>query len=330
MNIRRIGHQSAFLLFIVSASLAHAQSRPELVLDRILFAKSDLEISGFAFLDSQKFVFVSDNERDHYLYGVDERKKRFHTPKVVNLREFEGFDAYEKAMEGDQRLHEKDRRLDLEGAARCGTDVYLINERLRDVLRFDLSKKAFNRVPLDLMAYPRMLEGGANAGLEGIAIDCEKQIMYLAKEREPRFILTVDMKTWRIIFEKDLPPANRAGQRVIDFITGDGLMTLTTDFSDLFFRGGFLYVVERSEYQVAKVDPATMTVVARVSYWKTEKDLYTTGEPFGLAEALFITDEYVIVGFDNNKNPLSIFTMQKYGVSGNVGAIAYFKRPKDF
>ncbi len=111
---------------------------------------------------------------------------------------------------------------------------------------------------------------------------------------------------------------------------GDGLFNIGPDIADLFFLNGFLYVLERNTFEISKIDPSSFKVLARVSYYETEMPLYNSGEPFGLAEALYLTKNEIVIGFDNNATPLSAWSQLKYKVIGNYGSIIYFKRPKGF
>jgi uncharacterized protein YjiK len=281
---------------------------------------------------------VSDGGGDHYLYELKLGKgRKFNTKKGVDLTKLDGTRTYLEALSRLALVKPDDRRLDLEGLAVCGDAVYVVNERVRQVLVVDLAARKLEMAPIDFGAgdpegAARLFQGGGNAGFEGVAADCAGKVLYVAKEREPRYIVKVDLATWKVLGSFDLAPSDRDGQKVINPFTGDGLMALNPDFADLAFDGGFLYVLERNTAEIAKVDPASGQVVARVSYYKTERAplLYETGEPFGVAEALLLDKDRIWIGFDNNGQPVGGKTAKAYDVKGHPPALAAFKRPAGF
>ncbi len=315
------------LLFLAVCSPAFAET-PELELVQAQFARSEHELSGLA-VQGKHLVLVADDKEDHYLYKATLAGKRYAITKLLDLNRIEGFTAYLDSLQGEARVPEKDRRIDFEGIAVCGKKTYLINERVRQVVVVEDEKK-ISRLPLDFDGYKPLFDGGPNAGFEGVTVDCATDTLYVAKEREPRQIFVVDLKTQQLTKNFDVPASDRSGQKVIDPFTGKGLFDVGPDFSDLAFDGGFLYVLERNTYEVTKLDAKTFAVLARVSYFKTEKPLYETGEPFGQAEALRLSPDEIMIGVDNNGTPLTHFATKTYGVSGKVGVIMTFKRPKGF
>ena len=272
---------------------------------------------------------VADDAEDHYIYKVDLTPKRPAVTPYVDLTKLGGYEGLLRAMRGETHLKDEDRRFDLEGLAVCGDKIYLANERVRQVIEVD-AKSRVSVLSLDLSGYADLWAGGANAGLEGITVDCATGTMYLAKERDPRGLMVVDLASGKVTVAPDIAPSDRAGQQVINPFSGQGLLTITADFSDLAFDGGYLYAIERNSYEIAKIDPKTFAVVARVSYFETEKPLYETGEPFGIGEALALTPDTIILGTDNNKMPISGRATAKYHVKGNVPALMFFERPVGF
>lgn len=319
-----------YALLIAALSLvptARAES-PELELVKAQFARSEHELSGLALL-GKDLVLVADDKTDSFLYKATFAGKRYQITKLLDLNKVDGFKAYLDSLQGEARIPEKDRRIDFEGVAVCGKKTYLINERVRQVVVVEDGKK-LARLPIDFDGYKALFDGGANAGFEGLTADCATDTLYVAKERDPRQIFVVDLKSQEVARSSDFPASDRAGQRVINPFTGQGLFDVGPDIADLAFDGGFLYALERNSYEVTKLDPKTFDVVARVSYFKTEKPLYETGEPFGQAEALRLTPDEIMIGVDNNGTPLTHFAEKTFGVKGKVGVIMTFKRPKGF
>lgn len=331
------------LVLTAFSPLASAQtappSSPELVLDGVLFARDAHELSGLAQAKEGHWA-VADAQDDHYIYLLKTSSgvKRYSFDLPVDLSTFKGFPDITAAAQAETRIPPKDRRLDLEGLALCGDTAYLVSERVRQILVADLKTSTIVKAPVNF-GYADLFAGEANAGFEGIAADCAKRVLYIAKERDPRRILIVEAASWTMIGEFDVPPSGRNDLKHKTFTDRDGKThSIAADFADLAFDGGFLYALERNSFEVAKIDPKTFAVVGRVSYLKTEEGLYDTGEPFGIAEALVLSSGQITIGLDNNGSHLSQAAQQKYRVSDHpqdkkvdgFGAILVFKRPAGF
>jgi hypothetical protein len=290
----------------------------ELEVIRITFGTSSQEISGAAFIQGRLHV-VADGPHDLGIYNVRQMDKRFELEAHLDLGTLTGYRDYVAALETDAAVPAKDRLIDLEGLCSCGQTIFFTNERARHILRVSAGK--LERLPIDFSGFKEVAEGGSNAGFEGVAVDCTRGLMYVAKERSPREIFTVRMTDWKILSMDDVEPlAASAGNAA----------GVAPDFSDLAFDQGHLYVLERSARQIAKVDPAGMRVVARFSYERAERGLYDTDPRFGLAEGLALSSDLVVLGFDNNGAQLTAAASERFGVSGNPSAIIYFKRPRGF
>jgi hypothetical protein len=330
---------STILWSVLAAGPAAAAAppvRPELERLRFMTAHTKQELSGLS-MGPTGLWGVADDKADHFVFAVDlgKKGKRYKLEATIDLTKLAGFDGVSTAIAAETRVGEKDRRLDLEGIARCGDELYLVNERVRQVMVVDLKAKSIAKAPIDFSAYPDLFAGEANAGFEGVAADCATRTIYLAKERDPRRLLTVERATWTLVGDHDVAPSDRGGQKVINpFNGGQGLLTIGADFADLTFDGGFLYALERGTYEIAKIDPKTYQVVARVSYFLSEHGAYETGEPFAIAEALAMTKDEIYVGLDNNGTSVAPAAGKALGIKpgegDRVGAIMVFKRPAGF
>ena len=306
------------------------QERPELELSKLLIGTAESEISGINVDPNGRVTIVADGQEDTYIYLLIPKGLRFHLKKDLNFDKLKGASDYRASLKEITEVPPNDLRYDLEGMSVCGTTQYLINERVRHVLAIE-DGKLLKKLPIDFSSsYPDLFKGGSNAGFEGIAADCEGKLLYVAKERDPRAIFKVDMNTWKVLEVKDFATSDRAGQKVINFMTGAGLMDIGPDIADLFFQNGYLYALERNTYEIAKIDPKDFSVIGRVSYYRLEKDLYQTGEPFGIAESLAMTKDEIWVGTDNNKSPLSGVAQKQYQIKGNFPSFMVFKRPAGF
>jgi hypothetical protein len=319
---------------VLSSSMALAAAteavvRVELKLERAMFGEREFELSGMA-PSSSGFILISDNDDDTALYGMREIRSRFLISGTSNLTKLEGFDELNKKAKEKMAAKEGKGWLDLEGIATCGSDeMYFANERIRAVWK--VTGKRIQELSLDwagVTVDPWL--GEANAGFEGIAVDCAAQHLYLAKERDPRRLYKFDLKTLKLLKEGDIPLSDRQGQKVINWRTGNGLVDLSPDFADLYFHEGFLYVLERNTYEIAKVEPNEFKMIARVSYLESGWGLYDSSEPYGMAEALNLEGKRIIIGYDNGDSALSHVTSLKYSVKGVVPAIQIFSRPDGF
>ena len=317
----------SFLIFLTtltaSVTAAKPTVRPELELIGVAFEHGSHELSGAAIEDGQLLI-VSDEPTDTAIFA---------TPYPLKLSPPSGHKAARFALKPLIELENlqdfRQSRLDLEGIAICPDTIYLANERAREIFAINRKTQKLSVVPL-VFNHQAMAEGGPNAGFEGVACDCQGNILYLAKERDPRRLLAFSLPDGRLLKEGDAAVSDRAGQKVIEPKTGQGLITISPDFADLAFEAGFLYGLERNTHEIVKLDPKTFEPLARVSYFTYEVELYDTGEPYGTAELLVIKNDMILVGFDNNGTPLSSIARQKYGVEGPHGAIFQFKRPQGF
>ncbi|HDR05852.1 MAG TPA: hypothetical protein ENN84_11500 [Candidatus Marinimicrobia bacterium] len=85
--------------------------------------------------------------------------------------------------------------LDLEGvcADPDGKHLWLVNERVRELIRCDLDG--------NILIKKKLLSGDDNSGLEGIAYNAADSILYILKEKEPGILLILnnELETVRIL-----------------------------------------------------------------------------------------------------------------------------------
>ncbi len=205
-----------------------------------------------------------------------------------------------------------DRKSDIEGIDYCSElGIFFADEeydRIYLSTNSANSEMVFNKGQLPDQGWAK------NKGLEGVAVDCQNRILYLAKEREPRFIIIYDLEN----------------KQVTDIIT---LPNEEGDISDLKVENGFLYILERNENYVTKMDLDTQQIVSRVSYKNTcshqDGKLYHKTK-YGMGEALLLTPEEIWIGLDNNGLFFSEHAQKTYGLSGNQPVLIRFKRPSGF
>ena len=284
-----------FLGLITIAGLLQEHGLKELDLESIHVLENyqqAFDLSGIAKIEQDYYV-VSDNQFSKQLYQIQLRPSNFHISDSISLQ-------YEPVSDIEAIDYCEDR------------SVFFTNEVNNHVYLFadGQNKKVFDSSQLNKHL---ALDWGTNKGLEGIAVDCENLILYLAKEREPRFILAYDLRSNEII---SMAQKDNMG-----------------DISDLKYQDGYLYILERKDNIISKMDVKTMQVVQRVSYKKTcshpEGKLYS-GTPYGMAEALLLTHNEVWSGLDNDCVPFSEHASRTYGLTGKNPVILRFKRPEGF
>lgn len=299
----------------------------KLLLETAYKSSSPLEISGFVRFKGSLYA-VSDNAWDTWLYKMD-----FSNPsgksgsvlisKEMNIKKLDGYwPYYLSASLWKQGGRWVKAAWDLEGAAICGEDIYLVNEQVRHVLK--IRGQNLQRIAFDFhqvfgeMGKP-LSEVSNNAGFEGIAVDCDSSALYLAQERSPRAIIVADLKS----------------KTVSGFFQTSVENNPRPDYADLFFDRGHLYILERNMRKILKVDPNSKKVVATASYGTLTAgffaaDLYDTGEPFGVGEALYMDEDHIYIGNDNNNNPFGPKAANFFGFEGNNSSVLKFKRPQGF
>ncbi|BDD08805.1 hypothetical protein FUAX_12370 [Fulvitalea axinellae] len=251
------------------------------------------DLSGLAMYKGA-LVAVADKDDNRFVYRLIDEGETFQVHPWIALK-YKG-------------------RLDLEGIETSGSHIYLINEKTSEVLRAsvdgDVKKVAVNYPSADID-----VSSWGNAGLEGLAVSPDGKTLYLAKERQPRYILKVVAGTGKIVGKFNMGKGH-------DF-TG-----LTMDNS-----GRYLYALVRSGWRVIKYDLEQRKIVDEYSFEKSavtdRRKMYEPYE-YGMAEALVVTDDRILIGFDNNGTKVSKQAKKRYGFRGNAPSVLVFERPEGF
>lgn len=259
------------------------------------------DLSGMQLKDGKTFV-VADKDYNAAIYEVAFDSKGF---KIVKEWSFQPSTVRDL----------ENIALDLEGLGYCGNTWYLINESDNNVYSFS-PDGGFSKVDIEYEAFGESrFNWLKNAGYEGIALDCEGGILYLAKERQPRFLYKVELATGKMLIKAAIPE------------------THSNDIADLFYENGFLYLLERNGNYVTKVDARTFEIVAEVSYREICSNpagkLYEPSK-YGMAEALTLTEDEIWIGIDNNGLPVSGHAAKEYKLTGSAPTILRFQRPAGF
>ncbi len=255
------------------------------------------DLSGICKFQNKIFV-VADKNRNNYIYRVD-----------TSLNSFKIYPEKKLCP---------DRKIDFEGIDVYMDKFFLINEWFDNVLMLTDScnlkdiKIEWERAGIDNKDW-------GNKGLEGIAFDKKNGFLYLAKEREPRRIFKINLKT---------------GTITEPFISVLNNQTIGYDISDMKYENGYLYILERSSGTVIRIDVKnnkTRSYSFQHIVYKSGQRLFSNKFPqYGMAEALMLTNNEIWIALDNNGDPVSDYGKSLGLKEGNNTVILIFERPEDF
>ena len=310
IRLRLLG---AFLMAVSGAALAFERA-PELQLesalpldgmprgnlsalqrcDGRLLAVSDREDSS---------LFVLQRAEDSYQAEVEAFLLPAQAPSMLPVQLLAG--AWLRGLSGPA--------LDFEGLA-CDSEGnrYLVSESQLGVLRLPPSAEQAvtgEWLTLDATVYTegeaRGLWQQINALAEGIAVDAEAGSLWLAAQRQARGLIKLQRQgdEWKcplagcvLLAERRFLPTEPFGPGILN------REVMPVDFSDLVFWQGRLWTLERNAHQVCRRNPLSGK---RERCWSFAQSVlvepyFYPDAPFGLAEALLISDDGIIIGLDNN------------------------------
>ncbi|MEP3389621.1 MAG: SdiA-regulated domain-containing protein [Reichenbachiella sp.] len=257
--------------------------------------------------DTLNFDFSGITQVGNSIYAVADKPWNTYLYSIMFTENSWSVDSARKILSSE--------RLDLEAIDHCDGNFYLANEFTGSINLLQSKSDNLVQLSINFEDYQLKPETWKNAGWEGLTIDCENQVMYLVKERQPRNIIRVDMKNWQILEQFDIPQHD------------------SNDFSDVKFQNGFLYLLERNGNFVTKVDIKQKKVLQKYHYKHIASHpngkLYAR-EKYGMAEALLLLNDEIWIGLDNNGHEVSDHAIKTYQMRGNSPVILKFKRPKDF
>ena len=309
------------VIYVFITNLTFANEIAQLQFDNIFFASKKVELSGMALKDGDLFL-IGDKLKDHYIYKAEVNKNNLMLKPYINFKELSGYYPFLlKTIFSRQGGRFIKYPLDLEGITYCDDTWYLVNEQARQIIKIQNNQievldvnfsKIFEQIGYSL---PEMK---TNAGLEGIAIDCNNGIIYLAQEREPRKIIVLNLTSLKLVDFFDIPAIRD------DY----------PDFSDLYFENNHLYILERNHYLITKIDPTNKKIIQRISFSNLDnfqlKSLYKTTKKFGMAEGLTMDRKSIYICLDNNKTKLSEEAKNTFRVKKGEGVLLKFERPVNF
>lgn len=310
-------------LIIICIHSLYAFADDDLKFDKILFNRDNLEISSLILIEN-KLLFVADKLSNRAIYQIKFESERFYYSNYIDLTKLQNHNKYfTQALLFKHAGRIVKSPFDLEGLSHCGETFYLVNEQVRHVLK--VSNNKLEQLPIDFFPiyeknkFP-LEKISTNAGFEGVAVDCKNEILYIAQERSPRAIIQVNLKTMKV---EDMFMISNIEKK-----------TGSSDFSDLHLEGNYLYLLERNEYKISKLDLKTKKIISTVNFGNTGKmhlkEIYATGEPFGLAEGLTMNKDTIYIGVDNNNSKLTPKAEEVFKLKGNFSSIILYKRPEGF
>ncbi|WP_157637792.1 SdiA-regulated domain-containing protein [Flexithrix dorotheae] len=277
-----MNYYSIFFTFLVlsfhSLSAQYNCSEPIEIISLQRTDEKRFDLSGIAEVDGKIYV-VADKEWNKYIYEISKKGKNWFI-----------HEAYPIKMEGD---------FDFEGLDFGDGEFYLCDEKNSKVFKLNPTTQ---KVEEFNFSWGKFNDGAwGNKGLEGIAINPQEQIIYLAKERGPRNIYGVALNSgkvcepFKMLLGNNEPPGS--------------------DIADLKFKDGILYILARGQFKVIKLDveayksnPVPINELPYFSYrevaFNAMQKLYLDND-FPMAEALLITDQEIWIGIDNNGGRLN-------------------------
>lgn len=256
------------------------------------------DLSGIVQFKDGVYV-VADKKWNNKIYRVDTTGNEFTIKPVVTVC--------------------PDDKIDYEGIDACTDSFYLIEEWYDDVYSLNPDSCHPVKLKVNWAEFGVDRSNWGNRGLEGLAIDCKNKILYLAKEREPRRIFEIDIKTGKIS-EPFIKPLGeqRAGY----------------DISDMKFENGYLYILVRGRGTIMRINTETKETLSysfQDIVYNGGKRIFDNEHPeYGMAESLLLTNNRIWIALDNNGDPVSEYGKSLGLEANNHTVILIFERPEGF
>lgn len=171
-----------FLLFISIVGYAHAdRGYGDAFVTQIDGVK---EISGATYVRGQYFLVSDDNDPTIYQSNIEEFSSAL---PHIQLKELEGYDTHFENLE-------LQKKIDFEAITSCGNEFYIANEKSGDIFKVDTQK--IEKIIFDTQGVDMPMD---NKGIEGLAIDCQWNVMYILKQKDPTKLIVVDMRSWKVV-----------------------------------------------------------------------------------------------------------------------------------
>lgn len=227
----------------------------------------------------QNYFFVV-NDKDSIIYQLSwDQNKNTKLIPYRDLSKLNGYYSYAKQVKGEDKF-------DLEGVTSCtdnnGFVFYVVNEKTGDLLK--INSQGLLKLDINYENFPDYKYEEGNDGFMGVAADCGAQKLYVAKQKNPNIVYTIDLK-------------QNAVTKAYDLSTGSDS---EDDISDLFFTAGKLYVLQKNKTNVLVMNPYTGNTFNNFGY-SSISDRTTTNDK-GIAEGLVVQGGSVYLFLDQKKN----------------------------
>lgn len=246
---------------------------------------------------NQTFYGLADKPWNTWLYGLSMQESEYFSVKESIPVVYDG-------------------KPDFEAVDRLDSCFYVADERASKVVKVVVEKDKVTSAELGLV-WDTDVSGWGNAGIEGLAVDNDENMIYIAKERDPARLFRVSIKE------------NIVKEFFLEIDISD------EDISDMKIENGFLYLLNRAKYRVLKFSLNTRKHLATFDYsgvLHAQNQKFYKGARYPMAEALLIDDKEIWIGLDNNgrtyndKNPY----VRDTGLEGNDPVLIRFIRPEQF
>ncbi|MBN1251877.1 MAG: SdiA-regulated domain-containing protein [Bacteroidales bacterium] len=256
------------------------------------------DLSGITSNGKDIFI-IADKEYNNKIYKIDTTTNNFRILSEIELC--------------------TTSKIDYEGIDFYNNHFYIIEEWENDIYKTEPTSCKLEKIDINWKSLNIDDSDWGNKGLEGIAIDCENDILYIAKERQPRRVFSINLKTNEISEPfKDIFYQNEEGY----------------DISDMKFENKYLYILERSKALVTRLDiktKETKSVSFNTIVYNNGKRIYANKSPqYGMGEALLLSKNQIWIGLDNNGDMVSEYG-KSLGLEQNTKTvILIFERPDWF
>lgn len=204
--------------------------------------------------------------------------------------------------------------IDFEGVDYSDGKFFFAEERQSRVFLFH--EQETEQIPIQWGEYRPDTWG--NRGFEGIAAGEDKKLLFLGKERQPAKLFKLPI----------------TGGHIIEVFKR---FSEKNDFhvSDLKIEGKYLYVLDRKNYRVLKLDSHKESLISEFDYsyiLNHDGEKFYRKARYPMAEALLLTQKEIVIGLDNNGDPFNSDNrfVKQAGLEGVNPVIIIFERPEMF
>ncbi|QRN41226.1 MAG: DNA topoisomerase IV [Neisseriaceae bacterium] len=260
-------------------------------------------LSGISYCHHQ-WLGISDKD-DKYIYQLVE-KSSYYEARKISLPPIPKLNDLGSSFTAEQpEVFEGQGNLDFEAIV-CDKEgsLYLVSESTNQILKVSngFSQANWLILPNNLIyeAKKANLLRHFNAKFEGLAVDGEITKLWLVAERDSRGIILLEKVNDQWVCEDCVLLSEhlmRSSPKLL------GSKRLPLDFSDAFYYQGKLFTLERLQHQICRRNSHNAQLE---KCWQFEDSVLSDEKfrygaySFGQAEALWLNDDEVWIGIDNN------------------------------